>query len=144
MRFSKPTPRKNVRQVMRRAVWLTFDGCAAPVPCVVWDFSPGGCRLAAPHATRLPKVFALATSPDAGPEFFCRIVWQKGGYVGVKFVAASEAERLVETLPDDRPGGLYWKNDRASWEEAESPAAPVAKPKPRPPRKRPKFNIQLY
>ena len=74
-----PTARKHGRQRMRRAAWLTFGNGAAPVRCMVWDYSEGGCRIAAPHALGLPTVFVLNMDPNPDLRRHCRIVWQRGG-----------------------------------------------------------------
>jgi hypothetical protein len=123
-RFTKPVARKHERRHMRRAGWLTLDGHAAPIPCVVWDMSAGGCRLAAPHAVHMPQIFVLAMGPADADRYHCRMVWQRGAYVGAKFIEAAEAERLGETLPDHRPGGksLYLNNDLAHFSNKKKPA----------------------
>ncbi len=147
LRFTKPISRKHERQRMRRGAWLTLSSDAPPTQCVVWDFSEGGCRLAAPHAVKLPEVFFLKMSPDATVRYACRVVWQREAYVGVEFIAAAGAEQLAEAAEcKAAPRPLYLNNNR----DAFRPGKPKAKPESSAgavkakPAKRPRFNIQLY
>ncbi len=110
---------------MRRAAWLDLGGNAAPIPCVVWDLSEGGCRLAAPHAIKLPEVFALTMNAKADVRHSCCVVWQRGVYVGVKFIDADEAERIAESNAS-RPA--YLNNDLASFSPAKKKAVEKTKP----------------
>jgi hypothetical protein len=75
LRFTKAIARKHERHRMRRAAWLTLSSGSEPVQCIVWDFSDGGCRLAAPHAIRLPEVFSLTMDQAYGDRYACRVVW---------------------------------------------------------------------
>jgi hypothetical protein len=139
-RTKLPTARKHERQRMRRAAWLLLGNGAAPMPCMIWDLSKGGCRLAAPHADRLPVVFGLAMSQDATDRHSCHVVWRRGTYVGVQFIDAAEAERIADALPEVRPG-LYRNNDRASFSnKPRKVAAPQAKVAWKPP----KWHSELY
>jgi hypothetical protein len=133
--------RKHERRRMRRGAWLSLGDGSAPMPCVIWDFSAGGCRLAAPHAINLPVVFTLTMSPNAGDRRSCRVVWRRGGYIGVQFIDSAEAERIADALPEDRPG-LYRNNDRDAFLPKQQKAA--AAPQAKKPRKRPRWHIELY
>jgi hypothetical protein len=82
---------------MRRGAMISLGDGAQPIPCVIWDFSPGGCRLAAPHAVRLPAVFTLVLGPSDGERRCCHVVWQRDAFVGVQFIDTAEAERIADS-----------------------------------------------
>ena len=143
--LTMPIARKHGRQRMRRAGWLNVGDGSPPIGCMIWDLSAGGCRLTAPHVVALPQLFTLTTNPNSGVQHHCRVVWQRGAYVGVKFIDAAEAAWLSETLPNHGTSGLYRNNDRDSFFAAKR--KPEAKPhsaRPKNARKRTRFNIQLY
>jgi hypothetical protein len=81
----RPELRKSARRPLRRAAWLTVSGQTRPVPCVLWDISHGGARLAAAKHNELPDVFTLVL-PKTGVEHRCAIVWRNQRFVGVKFL----------------------------------------------------------
>jgi hypothetical protein len=62
------------------------------MPCVLWDRSEDGARIAAAHASKLPETFTL--SLDKSVSRLCRVVWRKGPLMGVRFIetAAGEAD----------------------------------------------------
>jgi hypothetical protein len=145
-RIATTIPRKHTRQMMRRAAWLSLDSDSEPIGCIVWDLSKGGCRFTAPHSVDLPDVFALIMRSNSKAYHFCRVIWRKGAYVGVRFIDPAEAQQLTGALPDSGTAGLYLKNDRDAW-SAEQRKQADAKARARQAqnsRKRPKFNIQLY
>ena len=145
-RIARTLPRKHPREKMRRAAWLAFGDGSAPTGCVVWDLSKGGCRFTAPHSLDLPDLFVLIIRSNAKAYHFCRVVWRRGGNIGVEFIDPAEAERLSDALPANGTGGLYVKNDRAVWsvEQRKTAEPTVTARKPKNARKRPRFNIQLY
>ena len=114
-RFTRPVPRKFQRQRMRRAAWIGLTDAPAPIRCVVWDLSDDGARITAQHGSDLPDVFALILTKDGKPHRFCRVVWRRGVYLGVRFIEAAEAQRLSEVLPERRKSNVspYWKVNRA-------------------------------
>jgi hypothetical protein len=113
-RFTRPVARKSQRERMRRAAWIGLSDGTEPVRCVVWDLSEDGARIAAQHSDDLPDVFALASGGNA--HRFCRVVWRKGGYLGVRFIEADEARKLADELPERRKPrvGPYMKLDRSA------------------------------
>ena len=116
-RFTRPVARKSQRERMRRAGWIGFSDGTQPVRCVIWDLSDDGARLAAQHSDDLPDVFAVVLSADgSNAHRFCRVVWRKGGQLGVRFIEAAEARKLAEELPERRkpPVGPYMKLDRSA------------------------------
>ncbi len=79
--------RKNARHPMRRAAEVVFDAHEPPVPCVIWDMSEGGARLAVARSlTGLPSTFTLVLYKDGSVRRDCEVVWTDPRYVGVKFV----------------------------------------------------------
>ncbi len=74
------------RQPMRRTGWVEAEILDALAPCVVWDLSRNGARLAiAAKSADLPTKFSLLLrGEDVRRE--CQIVWTGGRFVGVKFV----------------------------------------------------------
>jgi hypothetical protein len=115
-RFTRPVARKSRRERMRRAGWIGLSDGGQPIRCVIWDLSDDGARLAAQHSDDLPDVFALVLSADGNSHRFCRVVWRKGGHLGVRFIAADEARKLAEELPERRKPrvGPYMKLDRTA------------------------------
>jgi hypothetical protein len=79
--------RKKPRHPMRRAAEVIFGPHEAPVPCVVWDMSDSGARLAiARPMTELPKTFSLVLYKDGSVARNCEVVWLDARYVGVRFL----------------------------------------------------------
>jgi hypothetical protein len=78
--------RKSLRRFTRRAATLNFDGGTRSVPCVIWDISDGGARLAVglPLAD-LPHQFTLNIFADGSVQRNCEMVWIDKRFVGVKF-----------------------------------------------------------
>jgi hypothetical protein len=80
-RRAKRTPRRN-------AAWIEFAGGGARIPCVVWDISDGGARLAAPRPGELPPAFKLLLTRDGDSARLCQVVWRNDKQVGVQFIQA--------------------------------------------------------
>ena len=78
-----------------------LDG-GAQLPCVLWDISVSGARIAAARAGGLPDVFGLFLTKDGKARRFCRVAWRRGGQVGVQFI--DEATANIELEP--RPGWM--------------------------------------
>jgi len=78
-RRAKRTPRRN-------AAWIELAGEGAHIPCVLWDLSAGGARLAAPHTGELPPAFKLLLSRDGSSQRLCRVVWRSDKQLGVQFI----------------------------------------------------------
>jgi PilZ domain len=79
--------RKGRRRPMRRAA-LVLHANGQAAPCVIWDMSAGGARIAIAHPTDAPLWFTLVLTKDGGDRRYCEVVWMDARYVGVKFVAA--------------------------------------------------------
>jgi hypothetical protein len=57
------------------------------VPCVIWDISDGGARLAVAHPiATLPPTFTLALASAGRVTRKCQVVWTDTRFVGVRFV----------------------------------------------------------
>jgi hypothetical protein len=76
--------RKSLRT--RRAATISFDVCGLSVPCVIWDISECGARLAVAHPlVDLPHHFTLHLFKDDSVQR-CELIWMDRRFVGVKFV----------------------------------------------------------
>jgi hypothetical protein len=79
--------RKKPRYPRRRAAQVVFGALEPPVPCVIWDISDGGARLAvARPLADLPRIFTLSFFKDASLQRKCEVVWTDSRFVGVKFI----------------------------------------------------------
>jgi len=88
--------RKGRRRPMRRAA-LVLHANGQAAPCVIWDMSAGGARLAIAHPTDAPLQFTLVLTKDGSDRRNCEVVWIDARYVGVKFVAAASfVENVVK------------------------------------------------
>jgi hypothetical protein len=80
--------RKSVRRPTRRAATVSFGADKPTVPCVIWDISDGGARLAVGHALAdLPRQFTLNLFKDGSVKRDCEVVWTDSKFVGVKFTS---------------------------------------------------------
>jgi len=80
--------RKGRRRPMRRAA-LVLHANGQVAPCVIWDMSVGGARLAIAHPSGdVPLRFTLVLTKDGSDRRNCEVVWTDARYVGVKFVGA--------------------------------------------------------
>jgi hypothetical protein len=106
--------RKTKRTHRRQAAWVVLDGGGNRFPCVVWDISEGGARIAAARANTLPDVFGLFLTKDGKSRCFCRVAWRRGGQLGVQFVDELVANIDLDPRPD-------WMRRRSA------PSLPAAK-----------------
>jgi hypothetical protein len=113
-RESRRDQRKTRRTHRRQAAWVVLDGGVAKIPCVLWDISEGGARIAAAHGGALPDVFGLFLNRDGKSRRFCQVVWRRGHQLGVRFVAEEAANIDLDPAP--------------AWMRRKAQAAPVAKP----------------
>lgn len=81
--------RRAKRVPRRHAAWIELAGHDERIPCVLWDISEGGARVAAPRVNTLPAVFHLALTDDGLARPLCRVVWRSERQVGVQFIAGS-------------------------------------------------------
>jgi hypothetical protein len=111
---SRRDQRKTKRTHRRQAAWVVLDGGVAKIPCVLWDISEGGARIAAAHGGALPDVFGLFLNRDGKSRRFCQVVWRRGHQLGVRFVAEDVANIDLDPAP--------------AWMRRKAQVAPVAKP----------------
>ena len=90
--------RRSKRVHRRQAAWIVLDGGMTELPCVLWDVSDGGARIAAARASLVPDAFDLFLSKDGKSHRFCRVAWRRGGYLGVQFV--DHASAIIDRAPD--------------------------------------------
>src|ERR1700681_2107802 len=93
LRKAKRTPR-------RQAAWVVLDGGCSRFPCVLWDISEAGARIAAARASTLPDVLGLFLTKDGKSRCFCRVAWRRGGQLGVQFVDEMVANIDLDPKPD--------------------------------------------
>jgi hypothetical protein len=98
--MSRRELRRAKRTRRRNAAWIGFGTSDARVPCVLWDISATGARLAAARCKSLPSAFDLLLSNDEGSRRRCRVVWRNDRQLGVEFVAAV----APDDDEDNRPG----------------------------------------
>jgi hypothetical protein len=91
--------RKAKRVHRRQAAWVVLDGGCTQLPCVLWDISEGGARIAAARASALPDTFGLFLTKDGKSRRFCRVAWRRGGYLGVQFVDEATANIDLDRRP---------------------------------------------
>ena len=106
--------RKAKRTHRRQAAWIVLDGGTAKLPCVLWDISEGGARIAAAHGNALPNVFGLFLTKDGKSRRFCQVVWRRGSQLGVHFVEDEVANIDLDPAP--------------AWMRRKPAAMPTAKP----------------
>jgi hypothetical protein len=88
MRDDGQEQRRSKRVPRRSAAWIELAGDSARIPCVIWDISDGGARLAAPRPRELPPAFKLILTRDGDAERLCQVVWRSDKQVGVEFLQA--------------------------------------------------------
>lgn len=89
--------RKGKRRPLRRAAMVSFGQAGTAVPCVIWDMSDGGARLAiARPIADVPRHFMLLLTKDGSVKRVCEVVWTDTRYVGVKFVSERLTPRVLE------------------------------------------------
>lgn len=91
---------------MRQAAWICFGPTRELVPCIVWDLSERGARVAAAHSSTFPNLFALIFSRGDTSHQLCRVVWRAQGHLGVEFVEAEQAERVSRAMDGPPNPGL--------------------------------------
>jgi hypothetical protein len=64
---------------------IVGTGGETPIHCTVHDISGSGCSLAVNAMVRLPESFQLVPDDDNSLGYPCRMVWRKGGRIGIKF-----------------------------------------------------------
>ena len=69
--------RRSQRKLKRQAAWIRSGGTCMPIPCVIWDLSKEGARLAPARLNIVPDLFILNLSRDGKSRRGCRVVWRK-------------------------------------------------------------------
>ncbi len=98
-RESRREQRKAKRTHRRQAAWVVLDGGVTKIPCVLWDISEGGARIAAAHGNALPDVFGLFLNKEGKARRFCQVVWRRGSQLGVRFVEEEVANIDLDPAP---------------------------------------------
>jgi len=100
-RASRREKRKRRRERSRHAAWIALPDSNKRLPCVIWDKSGSGARIAAAHVGKLPNVFSLIL--DNEPERICAVAWRKNSQVGVAFIESAEE---LEAFAGNTAGAL--------------------------------------
>jgi hypothetical protein len=98
-REARREQRKQKRTHRRQAAWVVLDGGVAKTPCVLWDISEGGARIAAAHGNALPDEFGLFLNRDGKSRRFCKVAWRRGSQLGVRFVDEEAANIDLDPAP---------------------------------------------
>lgn len=56
-----------------------------PFACAIADVSESGARIRLEEERELPERFTLYLTRNGGARRYCRVMWRKGLFVGVKF-----------------------------------------------------------
>jgi hypothetical protein len=83
--------RRRRRVKTRRAAWIQGDS-GGPIPCVLWEQSETGARIAAAHCKSLPAVFTLTAGKEVR---HCQVVWRTNAVLGVRFLRAEEVPQAI-------------------------------------------------
>jgi hypothetical protein len=79
--------RMTSRRPMRRGAQAVFNASEPPIPCIIWDLSDGGARLALTRPLRdLPPSFTLVLFKEPRLARKCEIIWIGSRFMGVKFL----------------------------------------------------------
>ena len=111
--------RKARRTPRRQAAWVVLDGGVTRFPCVLWDISEGGARIAAARAGALPEELGLFLTRDGKSRRYCRVAWRRGGQLGVQFVDEAVSNIDLDPKPD-------WMRRRSAPTLAAAPSAKQA------------------
>jgi hypothetical protein len=90
LRRAKRTPKRN-------AAWIGLASGGTHIPCVLWDISASGARIAAPRPNALPVAFNLLLNKEGSAQRVCRVVWRSSKYLGVQFVEGRSADEVLES-----------------------------------------------
>jgi hypothetical protein len=84
--------RQAKRKGCRNAAWIGLSNGRTRIPCVLWDLSDTGARIAAPRSKALPPVFNLVLAKNGSSPRACRVVWRNDRQLGVQFIQATADE----------------------------------------------------
>jgi hypothetical protein len=91
--------RRSKRKHLRNAAWIVLDG-GERIPCVLWDKSETGARIAAARVNAVPNIFGLFLTRDGKSRRYCRAVWRKDGQLGIRFI--DEVTANIDLEPASR------------------------------------------
>jgi hypothetical protein len=91
--------RRSQRKPKRQAAWIRSGGACMPIPCVIWDLSEEGARLAPARLNIVPDLFILNLTRDGKSRRGCRVVWRKKPHIGVRFVEPSSVDTGLDAPP---------------------------------------------
>ena len=77
-----------------QAAWISCGDTPGLIPCVIWDLTGGGARLASARLDMPPDLFTLNFTRDGKSSRCCRVVWRKKPHVGVQFIDPEQVAEL--------------------------------------------------
>jgi hypothetical protein len=95
--------RRAKRTRRRNAAWIGIGNGRTHIPCVLWDISETGARLAAPRSKTLPAAFKLILAKDGSSHRACRVVWRNDKQLGVQFIEADADDLETAALQRQAP-----------------------------------------
>jgi hypothetical protein len=114
--------RRSRRTPKRQGAWIGLQG--GRIPCVIWDQSAEGARIAAPRSKKLPDTFTLLLSRDGKSRRFCRVAWRSDSQVGIQFIEALDEDDTEFEAPQPARYPLSAKP------AADKPSSPVGAQNP--------------
>jgi hypothetical protein len=112
--------RQSKRSPKRQAAWIAYGSNNLRIPCMIWDLSDNGARLAAPRSKSLPGTFVLIMNRDATARRACRVAWRNDAQLGVQFVAADDLDEDFDAVRRARQS--YVTTQRPSADHLPAPA----------------------
>src|SRR5918992_2831633 len=76
--------RRRRRAKPRLAALIRIHDESLGIPCIIWDISNGGAKLAASHPRLVPEYFTLEFSTSVHRA--CKLRWWSKRFIGAKFV----------------------------------------------------------
>ena len=143
--------RRSRRMPKRQGAWIGLQG--GRIPCVIWDQSAEGARLAAPRSKKLPDTFTLLLSRDGKSRRFCRVAWRSDTQVGIQFIEALDEDDIDFEAPQparyplsakpaaDKPELAGWRAEPARAGVAPRPHSGPARRRAHPGRRAEPFHI---
>jgi hypothetical protein len=83
---SQRVERRSPRTPSRRAASINVGDGSPDRPCVMWDMSDKGAKLATVRPLLLPERFTLVLSATLHRR--CQVMWRSEKFVGVQFIDA--------------------------------------------------------
>ena len=90
--------RVSQRRQMERRCWVALEPTQSLAECFLSDISNTGAKLVLQTESKIPTTFDLYLTPDGHVGRKCKVVWQSGKEIGVKFVGRAVPHRTSESV----------------------------------------------